>query len=144
GIAQAAMLERIREATLKGLPLGSPAFLERVEREYGFGFGQASRVRSRRCERLLHQRLTSTVQRLRYGVRVFDTELPRITHRITSPNYHRITPNRLQLPTLPTLPKAKLERGAAEAARGELLEGDEVFKELREMIEERRRSKAGR
>ena len=35
GIAEAAMLERIREATLKGLPLGSPAFLERVESEYG-------------------------------------------------------------------------------------------------------------
>ena len=40
--------------------------------------------------------------------------------------------------------KAKLERGAAEADRGELLDGDRVFDELREMIEERRRSKAGR
>jgi antitoxin ParD1/3/4 len=38
--------------------------------------------------------------------------------------------------------KAKLERGAAEAERGELLDGDLVFEELREMIEERRRVKA--
>ena len=37
--------------------------------------------------------------------------------------------------------KAKLEKGAAEAERGELLDGDEVFGELREMIEERRRSR---
>jgi antitoxin ParD1/3/4 len=39
--------------------------------------------------------------------------------------------------------KAKLERGAAQAERGELLDGDAVFEELREMIEERRRAKAG-
>lgn len=38
--------------------------------------------------------------------------------------------------------KAKLERGAAQAGRGELLDGDEVFDELRGMIEERRRNKA--
>ena len=38
--------------------------------------------------------------------------------------------------------KAKLERGAAQAERGELVDGDEVFGELREMIEERRRSKS--
>jgi antitoxin ParD1/3/4 len=38
--------------------------------------------------------------------------------------------------------KAKLQRGAAEAERGELLDGDQVFEELREMIEERRRAKA--
>ncbi|MBI1789399.1 MAG: type II toxin-antitoxin system ParD family antitoxin [Acidobacteria bacterium] len=38
--------------------------------------------------------------------------------------------------------KAKLERGAAQAERGELLDGDEVFDELREMIDERRRAKA--
>jgi len=38
--------------------------------------------------------------------------------------------------------KAKLERGAAEAERGELLDGDEVFSELREMLEERRQAKA--
>lgn len=39
--------------------------------------------------------------------------------------------------------KAKLQRGAAEAERGgELLDGDEVFDELREMIDERRRAKA--
>ena len=38
--------------------------------------------------------------------------------------------------------KAKLEQGAAEAERGELLDGDEVFEELRDMIEERRRSRA--
>lgn len=38
--------------------------------------------------------------------------------------------------------KAKLERGAAQSERGELLDGDEVFDELREMIEERRRAKA--
>jgi antitoxin ParD1/3/4 len=30
--------------------------------------------------------------------------------------------------------KSKLERGAAEAERGELLDGDEVFEELRELI----------
>jgi antitoxin ParD1/3/4 len=40
--------------------------------------------------------------------------------------------------------KAKLKRGAAEAERGALLDGDEVFKELREMIEERRRSRAAK
>jgi antitoxin ParD1/3/4 len=38
--------------------------------------------------------------------------------------------------------KAKLERGVAEAERGELLDGDLVFEELREIIEERRRAKA--
>ena len=38
--------------------------------------------------------------------------------------------------------KAKLERGAAQAERGELLDGHEVFDELRNMIEERRRNKA--
>ncbi len=38
--------------------------------------------------------------------------------------------------------KAKLERGAAEAEQGLLLDGDETFEELREMIEERRRSRA--
>jgi antitoxin ParD1/3/4 len=37
--------------------------------------------------------------------------------------------------------KAKLERGAGQAERGELLDGDEVFEELRELIEERRRAK---
>jgi antitoxin ParD1/3/4 len=38
--------------------------------------------------------------------------------------------------------KAKFERGAAQAERGELLDGDELFDELREMIEERLRAKA--
>jgi len=38
--------------------------------------------------------------------------------------------------------KAKLEEGARQAERGELIDGDEVFSELREMIEERRRAKA--
>jgi len=38
--------------------------------------------------------------------------------------------------------KAKLEGGAAQAERGELLDGEEVFDELREMLEERRRAKA--
>lgn len=38
--------------------------------------------------------------------------------------------------------KAKLEQGSAEAERGELLDGDVVFEELRKMIEERRRSRA--
>jgi antitoxin ParD1/3/4 len=38
--------------------------------------------------------------------------------------------------------KAKLDQGAAEAERDELIDGDEVFGELREMIEERRRSRA--
>lgn len=34
--------------------------------------------------------------------------------------------------------RAKLETAAAQAARGELLNGEEVFEELREMLEERR------
>jgi len=38
--------------------------------------------------------------------------------------------------------KTKLAVGAAQAERGELLDGDEVFDELREMLEERRRAKA--
>jgi len=38
--------------------------------------------------------------------------------------------------------KAQLERGAAEAERGDLLYGDEAFHELLEMIEERWRSQA--
>jgi antitoxin ParD1/3/4 len=38
--------------------------------------------------------------------------------------------------------KAKLERGAAQAEGGELLDGEEVFEELRAVIEERRRKKA--
>ncbi len=38
--------------------------------------------------------------------------------------------------------KAKLKRGAAQAKRGELHDGDEVFEELRAMIEERRQAKA--
>ena len=37
--------------------------------------------------------------------------------------------------------KAKLRRGAAEAEAGELLDGDSVFDELRELIEERRSAK---
>jgi antitoxin ParD1/3/4 len=37
--------------------------------------------------------------------------------------------------------KAKLARGAAQAERGELLDGEEVFEELRELIEVRRRAK---
>ena len=37
--------------------------------------------------------------------------------------------------------KAKLRRGAAQAERGELLDGDQVFDELRELIAERRRGK---
>lgn len=40
--------------------------------------------------------------------------------------------------------KTKFERGAGQAERGELVDGDEVFDELREMIEERRRSKANK
>jgi antitoxin ParD1/3/4 len=40
--------------------------------------------------------------------------------------------------------KAKLKRGAAQAERGELLDGDEVFDELRKMIEERRRARVPR
>jgi predicted transcriptional regulator len=35
--------------------------------------------------------------------------------------------------------KAKLERGATQAESGELLDGDEVFDELKELIEKRRR-----
>ena len=38
--------------------------------------------------------------------------------------------------------KAKLKRGVAQAENGELLDGNEVFEDLRQMIEERRRSKA--
>jgi antitoxin ParD1/3/4 len=37
--------------------------------------------------------------------------------------------------------KAKLDRGAAQAERGDLLEGKTVFAELRDLIEERRRAK---
>jgi len=37
--------------------------------------------------------------------------------------------------------KQKLDLGAAQADRGELLDGEAVFAELLEMIEERRRSK---
>jgi antitoxin ParD1/3/4 len=37
--------------------------------------------------------------------------------------------------------KTKLERGAAQADAGQLLDGDEVFDELRQMIEERRRAR---
>ena len=36
---------------------------------------------------------------------------------------------------------AKLQRGARQAERGELLDGDKVFEELRDLIEERRRVK---
>jgi antitoxin ParD1/3/4 len=38
--------------------------------------------------------------------------------------------------------KAKLRKGAAQAERGELLDGDDVFKELRETIKQRRQGKA--
>ena len=38
--------------------------------------------------------------------------------------------------------KAKLDRGVGQAERGELIDGDEVFDELRDMIEERRRTKS--
>jgi predicted transcriptional regulator len=38
--------------------------------------------------------------------------------------------------------KAKLDRGAAQAERGDLLDGEAVFAELRDLIEERR-AKAG-
>jgi antitoxin ParD1/3/4 len=37
--------------------------------------------------------------------------------------------------------KAKLERGPAQANAGQLLDGDEVFEELRQLIEERQRAK---
>ena len=36
---------------------------------------------------------------------------------------------------------ARLKRGATQAEAGELLDGDEVFEELRELIEERRLAK---
>lgn len=36
--------------------------------------------------------------------------------------------------------KAKLKRGAAQAERGELADGDAVFNELRELIQERRKA----
>lgn len=38
--------------------------------------------------------------------------------------------------------RTKLGKGADEAERGELLDGERVFEELREMIDERRRAKA--
>ena len=38
--------------------------------------------------------------------------------------------------------KAKLERGAGQAERGDLVDGDAVFNELRELLDERRRNKA--
>lgn len=37
--------------------------------------------------------------------------------------------------------KAKLQRGATQAERGELLDADEVFQELRQLIVERRGTK---
>jgi antitoxin ParD1/3/4 len=37
--------------------------------------------------------------------------------------------------------KARLKRGASQAEAGELLDGEEVFEELRALIEERRRTK---
>ena len=37
--------------------------------------------------------------------------------------------------------KAKLERGAAQADAGQLIDGDEVFEELRQLIVDRRRAK---
>lgn len=37
--------------------------------------------------------------------------------------------------------KAKLERGAEQAARGKLLDGEEVFEELRALIQDRARLK---
>lgn len=37
--------------------------------------------------------------------------------------------------------KTKLDRGASQAKRGELLDGDVVFDELREVINEHRRAK---
>ena len=40
--------------------------------------------------------------------------------------------------------KARLTRGADEAERGDLLDGDEVFSELKELIAERRRDKTKR
>ena len=42
--------------------------------------------------------------------------------------------------------KSKLQRGAAEAERGELLDADEVFEELRQLIAQRKsvRKKANR
>jgi hypothetical protein len=38
--------------------------------------------------------------------------------------------------------KAELERATTQAEQGELIDSDQVFSELREMIEERRRLKA--
>jgi len=37
--------------------------------------------------------------------------------------------------------QSQARRGAAQAVAGELIDGDDVFNELRELIEERRRSK---
>ena len=37
--------------------------------------------------------------------------------------------------------KAKLKKGAVQAERGDLFDGDKLFDELREMIDERRRAK---
>ena len=40
--------------------------------------------------------------------------------------------------------KSRLESGAAQAESGALLDGDEVFEELREAIEQRRRARPGK
>ena len=37
--------------------------------------------------------------------------------------------------------QAKLERGAAQADAGQLIDGDEVFEDLRQLIEDRRRAR---
>ena len=40
--------------------------------------------------------------------------------------------------------KARLRRGAAQAGRGDLIDGEAVFDEMRSMLEERRRAKTKR
>jgi antitoxin ParD1/3/4 len=40
--------------------------------------------------------------------------------------------------------KSRLRRGAAQAERGELIDGDQVFDEMRSLIGERRKSKNSR
>ena len=47
-------------------------------------------------------------------------------------------------PDSPSKLRAKLETGATQAERGELIDGVQVFDELREMIEERRLAKAAK
>lgn len=75
--------------------------------------------------------LQSRVQSGRYQT---TSEVVREALRLLERHEHERDETFLQL-------KAKLQRGADEADRGELVDGDQVFDDLREMIDERRRTK---